>query len=163
MDRQRIAHNDKLVEAQLEATRWKQQYQTLQQTSGLEKLTPMGVRRRVQGLKGIDELGSNGVKQRAQLLRTVLQPQVVGYFQKTNRGHRGSMRCHNDISSQGKPAVALTRIFSRKEGIVIAEQPSMGHVGTKIANDIFKSIGTSFGADSILDVYDQSRMSQRAY
>ena len=46
MDRRRIAHNDKLVEAQLEATRWKQQCETLQQTSGLERLTPMGMRHR---------------------------------------------------------------------------------------------------------------------
>ena len=69
------------------------------------------------------------------------------------------MRLYSDISSQEKMPSALPRILSRKEGIAFAEQPSMGHVGTKIANDVFKSIGTRLGADSILVVCDQLGMS----
>ena len=73
------------------------------------------------------------------------------------------MRLQGDISSQGKMVAALARIFSRKEGVALAEQPSKGHVGTKIANDVLKSIGVGLGADSILVVCNQLGMSQRAY
>ena len=62
------------------------------------------------------------------------------------------MRLHGDISSQGKMTVALARILSRKEGVALVEQPSMGHVGIKIANNVLKSIGASFGANSVLAI-----------
>ena len=64
------------------------------------------------------------------------------------------MRLHGDISSQGKTAMTLAKILSRKEGVALAEQPSMGHVGTKIANDVIKSIAAGLVADSILAICD---------
>ena len=50
--------------------------------------------------------------------------------------------------------MAFARILSRNEGVALVEQPSMGYVGTKIANDVLKSIGAGLGVDSILAIYD---------
>ena len=54
--------------------------------------------------------------------------------------------------------MALVRILFRKEGIALAEQPSMEHVGIKIANNILKSIVVGLGPNSILAICIQSRM-----
>ena len=73
------------------------------------------------------------------------------------------MRLHDDISSQEKTAAALARILSRKKGVALAKQPSMGHVGTKIANNILKSIGVGLGTNSVLALYNLLEMLQRAH
>ena len=93
------------------------------QMSRFERYTSIGMRRRVQDLKGIDEFRprSDGVKQREHLLHNVLQPQVVGYIQTSNRGCYGTMHIHEDVDSHEKTTTTLTRIISRKEGISFIE------------------------------------------
>ena len=50
-----------------------------------------------------------------------------------------------DVNSQGKRAAILVMILSRKEDITLVEQPSMEHVGTKVANNVLQSIGIGLG------------------
>ena len=62
------------------------------------------------------------------------------------------MCLHGDINSKRKTIAALERLLTRKESIARAKQPSKEHVGTKIANNVFKSLGVGLGLDSVLAI-----------
>jgi hypothetical protein len=158
-------YNMEVEHLQLEVHRWKQEFDRLQQKINFVKETPIGIRRRARTLRGIDELnpGTGGAKRRVKLMRTVLQPHVVETVNDCNRVQRGRKRLHGDKESQTKTAVALAKILSRHESLTLATHPAMGHVETKIANKVLKSIGDSVGPDKILAACDQAGVSHRGY
>ena len=165
MDDKEKTYNMRVQHLESEVHICKRESERLQRSAGAMKDTPVGMRRRARLLRGIHELnpGTGGAKCRVKLIRRVLQPHLVQAINDRNWVERESQRLYGDKESQTRTAVALAKILSRHEGMALASHPAMGHVETKIANNVLKSIGKRVGADKILAACDQVGVSHRGY
>ena len=147
-------HCERVATLEEELSRYKTQYQKLEEKMQFMVETLQGLCKRAHGMrmKSLDELATSlgYLKRQWALLRTQLAPLVVTRVQYQNRQIGKKKRLAGDSDIQRRTIECVANILSQGEAVALINQLKMNQGSSAVTKDVLKMIGQSLGPDTMM-------------